>query len=448
MELLVHIAAPTSKKDDDRYKAQFLSYLEFEPVRVNLPSEDVQQRTSKTPVVPQTSPSAYAQNLPGSVERKSAWKTPFQRLEDVRIYRTLTSSAGRTAKRVRLTPEFSPRNESFHTISTIRSSEEPNSVSRIPATGPTKTLTTPSPAAPSSLLPDTYGLSPSSSSGNQSLLPDIEAERANDQFVSTRSDHRGSNVGNAPFGSGSRVQKQTVEIGSQVLEIHNGVLLNVRPVHPGPSVLQKVSSREARVSATPLKDPASNPLRTDPAPTKPLPNSSATMTEPTSSQLQELSSLPKQIRGPPPEVDSLHWNANKSHVTKDLRNLGPIIEPAKRYKPVSQGRKLDAWERGYWFVDTESWPVGTQLNFWNMLGKTIKRGSAGYATWCEMSGKRSPDGSLLGLGEVKVWCWGDEVMHMYLLLYTTSLRKIAKVGAQWRSWNGEVIVQMKDERTK
>lgn len=446
MELLAHIGAPTSKKDDDRYKEQFLSYLEFEPVRVKCCSEDARGDTSQAPLVPRTSPSAYAQAQRDPREPKTAWKSPFQRLEDVRIYRNLSSPVNGSAKRVRLTPEFSIGNESYHSISTIPSSQESSAVSRITATEPIKVVKTPSPAAPSSLLPNYYSVSESSSSCIQHSALDKGATAGRDPCPGTCPNGGENDLRNGVSSLEPRAKKQTLDMGSQVVIIDHGMLLNVQPTHVRPPVPESDSFERRHVSASPLRAPTNNRFRTETVSAKPLPNSPATVTEPTSSQLQELSSLPRQIRGPPPEVDSLDWNAHKSHVTKDLLNLEPIIEPAKRYKPLSQSRKLDAWERGYWYIDTNSWPVGTQLNFWNMLEKTIKRGSAGYATWSEMSGKRAPDGSLVGLGEVKLWCWGDEVMHMYLLLYTTSLRKIAKVGAQWKSWNGEVIVQMRDVR--
>src|SRR5579871_5985814 len=89
MELLAHISAKASKADDDRYKAQFLAYLDFEPTeirghfsqlveapglkrRVNAPS------TSHYPPVGQTT----ALNT-GDQSERDRYKSLFQLLEEM-----------------------------------------------------------------------------------------------------------------------------------------------------------------------------------------------------------------------------------------------------------------------------------------------------------------------------------------------------------------------------
>jgi len=446
MELLAHIAAPTSKNGDELYKAQLLAYLEFNPVGAVLSSEpSIHGREDQTP---RATSNGGEQNVTTLVEASFSWKSPFQQLEDVRIHHTdISPSVERPAKRRRLTPEFSVGIESFRSISTVEDSEGSSTVSRIPATQPAQAIHTPSPAEPSSLLPDTYSLSKSASSGMTDSVAKNAGNVTSDELLVTGQDRCEADARNASRNPESGTRRHTLKLGSQVIVIDHGVLLNVGlPREERSDTLSDDSSGVKPLYSLPVTGQDNRRSNANLDSNKVLPNTSAVRSEPTSSQLHELLLLPGEIWPPPPGVDSLDWHSNKSHVTQDLLSLEPIIDPAKRYKPVSQTRLLAAWERGCWHIDTDSWPLGTQINFWNMLEKTIRRGAAGYATWCEMTGKRGSDGSLIGLGRVKVWCWGDEVMHMYLLLYTTSLRKVANVGAQWRSWNGEVVVQMKDDR--
>lgn len=441
MELLAHIGAPTSKKDDDRYKAQFAAYLQFKPEKAHSFSpRDIQVPATTTPLPRHRSPQ-HPSNTPGSVDPNPVSKSVFQQLEDARIYSSLCSTCGRPTKRQRLTPEFSIGNESFHSFSTVQSSEDANATLCIPATYPPKAQKTPSPASPPSLLPHSYSLSNSSSSATRPPAPNITSG----PFNGTRSDQCVNNP--SPRATESTAPNTTLGIGSYDVTIDHGTMMHLRPTPLGPLVPSSVTNAEANLPQADANKPnTSTQPGNNPTSSKPLPNSSAPMSSPTSSQLEQLALLPSEIWPLPPKADSLDWNKTKSHITPKLLALAREIDPSKRYKPISQTCTPHPWERGYWHFDTSSWSVGLQLKFWDFLGEAIKRGSAGYATWCEVSAKRAPDGSITGLGEVKVWCWGDEVMHIYLLLYTASIRRVAKIGACWKSGRGEAVVRMRDER--
>jgi hypothetical protein len=72
----------------------------------------------------------------------------------------------------------------------------------------------------------------------------------------------------------------------------------------------------------------------------------------------------------------------------------------------------------------------------------VERGAAGFATWSEMKTKMSSDGTQTGLGRVKIWCWGDQVKHIYLLILVASKLGVWKSGAEWRGWKGDLVVQI------
>lgn len=43
---------------------------------------------------------------------------------------------------------------------------------------------------------------------------------------------------------------------------------------------------------------------------------------------------------------------------------------------------------------------------------------------------------------LKIYAWGEIAVHVYLLLFLASERRIRKMGAQWRDSREEVIIQM------
>ena len=43
---------------------------------------------------------------------------------------------------------------------------------------------------------------------------------------------------------------------------------------------------------------------------------------------------------------------------------------------------------------------------------------------------------------VRIWCWGEVVEHIWLMLYTSSNGKSKGCGSAWISGEGEVVVRM------
>jgi hypothetical protein len=42
-----------------------------------------------------------------------------------------------------------------------------------------------------------------------------------------------------------------------------------------------------------------------------------------------------------------------------------------------------------------------------------------------------------------VYCWGEVVEHVYLLLYVASDGRVRRMGLQWIDADGAVVVQMR-----
>ena len=166
--------------------------------------------------------------------------------------------------------------------------------------------------------------------------------------------------------------------------------------------------------------------------------------------------------------------------------LAVRLKPERLYKPLRQSRDLDKLERGYWFllinlVDgaeplipardaakeppcENDWDMPFFSRFWSFLSDFIsKEGRAGWGVWCVLEDAAQPlsrsghamqqqlhardtaasagtaSAKLLTL---KVYAWGETVMHIYLLLFLASERRIRKMAAQWRDSRENVIIQM------
>jgi hypothetical protein len=144
--------------------------------------------------------------------------------------------------------------------------------------------------------------------------------------------------------------------------------------------------------------------------------------------------LPTTIRAPAPQPSLQLF---KTHITESLRYLSETASLAQSYKPIFVSRDLEQSERGCWTFDITSWPAQLQAEFFQFLAKMIEPGRVGWGVWCV----REPSSSL----HVRVFCWGEIVRHVYLMLYVASKSKVRKLGLKWVDAEGEVIVQMRGE---
>ncbi|KAJ6006936.1 hypothetical protein N7451_004880 [Penicillium sp. IBT 35674x] len=202
--------------------------------------------------------------------------------------------------------------------------------------------------------------------------------------------------------------------------------------------------------------------------------------------------LPLEIRPPPPPISTFPFT---SHITPTLLMLTERLKPTRTYNPRYQTRSLDPLERGYWAVHINIWPenqIGQgkdlenrpgpnadpepapQINidgpsevdqsrdwdvtcfdrFWSFLSEFVgKDARAGWGVWCFLEHAPLPESlSTVTSGEVathrfvpvllKVYAWGEVAMHMYLLLFLASERRVRKMGPQWRDSSDAVVIQM------
>ena len=98
-----------------------------------------------------------------------------------------------------------------------------------------------------------------------------------------------------------------------------------------------------------------------------------------------------------------------------------------------------------------SWDDKKKQDFWDFLTKFVGCGQAGWGTWCiwEGQGPIHPKDSDKENHEpqprevVKIYCWGEVVGEIWLLLFIASGRKVKEVGAQWVDAGGVAVVVMR-----
>ena len=141
--------------------------------------------------------------------------------------------------------------------------------------------------------------------------------------------------------------------------------------------------------------------------------------------------------------------------TPSLTLLAQTLSLPKRFQPILQTRPLRQFERGHWtFSITDpssavsssssslSFPPDLRIRFWSFLREFIESGKAGWGVWiCTSAMSSTRDGQQHqqeGRGQaVEVYCWGGVVGHVYLLLWLASERRI--VGRRKRMYSTEGV---------
>ena len=128
-----------------------------------------------------------------------------------------------------------------------------------------------------------------------------------------------------------------------------------------------------------------------------------------------------EIRPPPPPTG--HGDIPLSAlVTKDLQFFADHMPLDKHFRPALQLRELRYMERGHWRLDTSVWSRELQVRCWKFLGEFVGKSRGGWTLKCE----RAEDYSWL-----RCYCYGSAVGHIYLLLYVASENKIRFAKARW-----------------
>ena len=226
------------------------------------------------------------------------------------------------------------------------------------------------------------------------------------------------------------------------------------PLKPSSQVDQTPSNKRQPLSpqdppSTPAAPPTSS-FRVSPASSPPNLNAELEFPDPTPEEVP----LPRRrtIRAPVPSANSIEFS---THLTPALLQLSSKPMLASLYRPISTSRTIRIFERGYWrlFI-TSAWDTTTKEKFWKFLQDFISGGRAGWGVWAEWIGKQEVEdqrysGSTVGMEEekaydvVKVFCWGEVVREVWMVLFIASHRKINDSRAVWVDSGEDVVVRMR-----
>ncbi|OJD17426.1 hypothetical protein AJ78_02500 [Emergomyces pasteurianus Ep9510] len=498
VEILVHVSAPGTTKEDAKYRAHANAYFEFEAV-------------SRVRIFP-----------------------------DPPCSETGTDEIVDTEHHVRQT---TPQGESnAHRIAELNGRNEKDSLYNFLSSGK------------STSLPSTWGPSFGETTCGLLELPDISIQRSSSQNdAAAIAENSFSNTSNSfrPLRAGSP-DPQTAVPSSQVTETppsevpesqasfpaswdvekdNSPPRRSVQGVQIGRSPLEAKSSESKRrrlsvsVACIPSSIPDSfTPISSTskpPFPSEPHPQaqpqcyqlSDKPMVGTPTATFERLSSLPLEINPPRPIPSSTAQFT--THITPTLQMLADKLKLSKVFNPPRQIRPLRTLERGYWLLDltisdsitssndqnknkdkntnknakttsldessntkltSNVWTSKSFFDFWDFLSNFIALdGRAGWGVWCICESKSTPpcskcsphsqsvvyltsqedinssaetqpfqlEGDFARQVTVKIYTWGEIAPHVYLLMYLASDKNVRNVpGVQWRDGADQPVIFM------
>ncbi|KAI1847429.1 hypothetical protein JX266_006654 [Neoarthrinium moseri] len=139
-----------------------------------------------------------------------------------------------------------------------------------------------------------------------------------------------------------------------------------------------------------------------------------------------------ELRAPEPAV-GCGAVAAEDLVTRGLAKLAADLSIAKRFRPAAATRELRPFERGFWRVACADWAPELRAETWAFLANYVGSGAAGWGVSCR---RDEPFAAL------RVYCWGAVAAHIYLLVYLASRRRVLFTGAEWVDGDGETVITM------
>lgn len=502
-EILVHIAAPSTCKDDARYRAQVDAIRAFQPVSrqpiFSIDDEEVDDQSAIAQVASEhvladeeraTSGDELASVLRGhdlspvSRDAAASKRTANQdvnRSEDVTHVSSTHLQLDSTAS-LDGSDQTSPR--CVTRAANAKSRPGPRAAVERANTAPADqrpTCTALPVASPS--VRRSYSDS-SSLETPLSVIPDSQppaiderhlAEQASTEHVQVE---RSFITKNEPPFKRRRLDNNAEEEKDDS-DSHSRIPSSL-PSPPRPSVLYRSPSTQ-RTRKNDLRPPKrSTKPKDSPKPSKIRPTP---VFLPAAKHDISLAKLPLEIHPPPPSASGTA--KFQTHITPTLAMLAERMKWTSKFRPARQSRDLQALERGYWLVRLTTIPEleGDQCSsskrsssaaaaaaatptdwsfpffcqFWSFLTEFLREGRAGWGVWCilERDGEDSTNGDAgadadadVDAGRkpsmltMKVYSWGEVVPHVYMLLYLATERRIRGMKAQWRDAGENIVIEM------
>ena len=410
IEILVHTAAPSKAKDDERYRRQaqsFLSAFSGEPSshaglrRTMLAGEDDVVSDSGNvdlPSVSHVSQSMYEK--PPSSANEPSQRSASQR-----------SQHGISSESIQLPPLHTTNrhdsNKGLRPVANVKVVRTPFFEKYRRESGLTTILET---------EPRRRSSAPSSQEALTSVVP-------NSQPSDPALRHRG-----AIRKAGPLVQDQSDSPSFKRRRL-NTFVPETRFQAEAPPALKSYDAAKVIPSSQQTATLPSSPLPPG-RPSPPIPPTSSF--QPPSSPPHSTTTNIRTIHPPLPPTDT---SLLDSQMTKPLRlAAGQVLG---HYQPIAQTRPTHPLERGYWSlrVGGDNWSAADIAKFWEFVSQFVREGRAGWGTWAEVEDWGHEE-------RLKLWCWGEVVKEVWLMLFVGSARKVKGRDGMWIDAEGETVIAM------
>lgn len=481
-EILVHIAAPSRASDDKRYRALAGAYLDFEPTRRipiskphELSSEGFKARSDpvegvKTPKPKNVQPLHIALHSSSQPCREELFELDSPQLSFRSVQNNMDSP------RLRQVPDQSQQSqESWQAPPSEIPDSHPESYRPLENfCSPTRLLehflsgldssqSDHSPLAFRNVKEQKLAFCSSQATNEFSELASSQEEEReldprHDGAIPVQDVHVPSSLPPQPPRNTGGQQRDVVIPQSPIMNTKRSRLLPPTPAGNGdmshitssyPSQIDETRQPDATTSSSRADSEPPPPKRLrkshqDPDPGIPLPRSSSDV-GPRQVQAKDNPHQPAlalktpaqflgelEISSPLPPIGE--WNLRpRDLIPEVLGKLVNSLDLRKRFSPESQSRELRSFERGYWLVDCRTWEDDLKRRCWVFLADYLSKGHAGWGTRCD----RTP-----GFSEIRLWCFGHLVGHIYLLIYLASERRVLFTGSSWIAGDGKPVVVM------
>ncbi|KAH8629836.1 hypothetical protein IG631_14413 [Alternaria alternata] len=153
----------------------------------------------------------------------------------------------------------------------------------------------------------------------------------------------------------------------------------------------------------------------------------------------DLSTLPHSVLAPEPKIGTTTPLTWPSQITPYLASL-KTQHPSTFFQPLKKLHTPAPDTRGWWSVDCSQWPATRQKHFWDAICERLGDGRLGWATSLHREvGAKHGVGNL---GEVRVFCWGELVECMWLVLWDCSEGRVGGMGCRWVDAWERVVFEM------
>lgn len=162
-----------------------------------------------------------------------------------------------------------------------------------------------------------------------------------------------------------------------------------------------------------------------------------------SSRIKEFRALPRTLGELFPAEPFLEIHSPEPAVGSNPEVLTPVLKEIEgtpafvAYSVEREERKIREWERGYWKVDMRTWEERAKRVFWEDLSKAVEKGRLGFV-------EVFPDEDVLQddvrrCDSVRVYCFGCVVRHVWSIMLAFSYGQ-SKNGLRWFDASGKPLI--------